>query len=185
LFDDHHVLVVEQGTCRLYEMYHSSYTGPGWSAGSGASWDLNSNALRPVGWTSCDQAGLPILPGLVRYDEVQSGVIHHALRFTINSPGATWVDPARHPGSSDDQYAPPMGARLRLKASFDLTPYHGEALVILTALKHYGMFVADTGTNWYVSGATDGRWNDDDLSQLRDVPGEAFEVVQLGTRQHW
>ncbi len=183
--NDHHVLVVHEGTCRLYEMYHARWNGSGWTAGSGAMFDLTSNALRPSGWTSCDQAGLPILPGLVRYDEIQAGEIRHALRVTINEPGATWVDPARHPGTSGDQFAPPMGARLRLRADFDLSPYHGAALIVMRALKRYGMFIADTGTNWYISGATDPRWNDDDLGQLRNVPGTAFEVVRLGTRQHW
>jgi hypothetical protein len=183
---DHHVLVVQQGTCHLYEMYHATYVGPGWTAGSGATWDLGSNALRTDGWTSCDQAGLPILPGLTRYDEaVTAGAIHHALRFTINNPGATWVSPARHPGTSTETYSPPMGARLRLRASFDLTPYHGAALVILQALKRYGMYVADTGTNWFISGTTDTRWNDADVTQLFNVPGEAFEVMQLGTLEHW
>jgi hypothetical protein len=182
---DHHVLVVQQGTCRVYEMYHARYVGPGWTAGSGATWDLGSNTLRPNEWTSCDQAGLPILPGLVRYDEVAAGEIRHALRFTVNAPGSQWIDPARHPGTSGDAHAPPMGARLRLRASFDLTPYHGAALVILRALKRYGMFVADTGTNWFISGAADTRWNDADLGQLTGVPGSAFEVVQMGPRMHW
>ena len=183
--NDHHVLVVQQGSCHLFEMYHSARSGSGWTAGSGATWDLSSNALRPAGWTSCDQAGLPILPGLTRYDEVTAGAIHHALRFTLNVPQDTWVSPARHPGSSSDASAPPMGARLRLRADFDLTPYHGESLVILRALKQYGMYVADTGPNWFVSGATDSRWDDTDLGQLRNVPGSAFEVVQLGTIEHY
>lgn len=114
-----------------------------------------------------------------------AGEIRHALRFTINEPGGVWVDPARHPGSSSDVYAPPMGARLRLRADFDLSGFHGESLVILRALKRYGMFVADTGGNWFLSGATDSRWNDTDLSQIARVLGSAFEVVRLDTRHHW
>jgi hypothetical protein len=184
---DHHVLVVEQGSCKLYEMWHAAPSGSGWSADQGSVFDLNSNALRPNGWTSADEAGLPILPGLTRFDEVAAGEIRHALRFTVNVSRDGWVAPATHPGySSDDTNAPPMGARLRLRADFDLSPYHGGALVVLRALKRYGMFVADSGNgNWYISGATDPRWNDDDMGQLRTVPGSAFEVVRMPPMQHW
>ena len=142
---------------------------------------FNPNALRPAGWTSADAAGLPILPGLVRRDEVQSGHIDHALRFTVSKSQRGYISPATHQaGSSTDPTLPPMGARFRLKASFDLTPYHGAALVILQCLKTYGMFVADNGSNWYLSGATDTGWNDTDLNQLKKVPGSAFEVVDTG-----
>jgi hypothetical protein len=181
--NDHHVLVVEQDTCRLYEMYHSAVSGSGWNAGSGAVFDLTSNALRPQGWTSCDQAGLPIFPGLARYDEVTAGEIRHALRVTFNHTRNGYISPARHPGGSSDVNAPAMGLRLRLRADFDISRYTGQARVILTALRRYGMFVADTGSNWFVSGATDARWNDTDLSQLRNVPGTAFEAVYTGDVQ--
>ncbi len=147
--------------------------------------DLRSDALRPDGWTSADAAGLPILPGLARYDEVASGAIHHALRFTVARTQRGYIHPATHDASSStDPSLPPMGLRLRLKASFDVTPYHGEARVIVDALKRYGMIVADNGSNWYVTGAADARWNDDDLNQLKTVPGSAFEAVDTGPILH-
>lgn len=181
---DRHVITVDRDHCRLYELYHGSPNGSGWDAGSGATWDLRSDALRPAGWTSADAAGLPIFPGLARYDEVAGGTIHHALRFTVNRTQRGYVAPARHWASSDSatQYPnePAMGMRFRLSAGFDLSPYHGEALVILQALKTYGMIVADNGTNWYVTGASDARWDDNDLNQLKSVPGSAFEVVNTG-----
>ena len=181
---DHHVLVLQQGTCRLFELYHAERDGDGWRAGSGATFDLRSNRLRPREWTSCDQAGLPILPGLVRYDEVMSGEIRHALRVTFEHTQAAWIAPATHPGGDDhDLDAPPMGLRIRLKASFDTTRLRGQSRVIARAMQRYGMFVADTGGNWYVSGATDRRWNDDDLEQLKAIPGTAFEVVASGPLQ--
>jgi hypothetical protein len=142
--------------------------------------DLGSNALRPDTWTSTDQAGLPVLPGLVRYDEIQSGVITHALRFTVAETQQAFIHPATHYGGSTNTSDPPMGLRLRLKADFNLTPFHGDALIILTALKRYGMFVADTGTSWFITGATDARWDDADLNQLKTVPGTAFEAVETG-----
>lgn len=180
--DDRHVLVLDSGSCVLYELYHGTKDaiGPGWSAGSGAIFDLRSNALRPDSWTSCDQAGLPILPGLVRYDEVTAGVIKHAVRFTVWRPQRAWVHPATHYGSSHNLNDPPMGLRVRLKASFNMSGYTGQARVVLQALRTYGMFVADTGSSWFITGATDPRWNDTDLDQLKTVPGSAFEVVQLG-----
>ncbi|MCY3020295.1 MAG: hypothetical protein NTW87_14855 [Planctomycetota bacterium] len=177
---DHHVLVVDKDNGMLYEMYHAVASGSGWSCDAGAVFDLKSNALRPDGWTSCDQAGLPILPGLVRYDEVTTGVINHALRFTVHTTQAAYIHPATHRGDSDDPNAPPMGLRLRLKASYDTSGFTGQALVVLTALKKYGMFVADTGTDWFISGATDSRWDDTDLDQLKTVPGSAFEAVDTG-----
>jgi hypothetical protein len=178
---DRHVLVLQQGTCKLYEMYRAFKTATGWNADSGAVWNLNTGALRPAGWTSADAAGLPILPGLVRYDEVKSGQITHALRFTVSRTQKGYVLPATHWASSyTDADLLPMGARLRLRADFDTSGYSGDARVILEALKKYGMIVADNGSNWFITGATDSRWNDDDLNQLKNVPGSAFEVVSTG-----
>ena len=178
---DRHVLVVQQGTCKLYEMYRAFANGSGWNADSGAIWNLTTGALRPAGWTSADAAGLPILPGLVRYDEVKSGKITHALRFTVSRTQKGYVLPATHWASSyTDTSLLPMGARLRLRADFDISGYTGDSRVILEALKKYGMIVADNGSNWYITGATDTRWNDTDLRQLKNVPGSAFEVVDTG-----
>ena len=181
---DRHVLVVDSGNCHLYEMFNAVQNGAGWSCDSGAVFNLSSDALRPDTWTSADAAGLPILPGLVRYDEVQSGVITHALRFTVAHTQNGFIHPATHQAGSANASLPPMGLRLRLKASFDLSPYHGASLVILTALKKYGMIVADNGSSWYISGSTDTRWNDSDLDQLKSVPGGAFEAVQTGPILH-
>jgi hypothetical protein len=183
---DRHVLVVQQGTCHLYELGNASWSDSDnqWNADVGVNWNLSSNALRPLHDTSADAAGLPILPGLVRYDEVAAGAINHALRFTVAQTQHGFVLPATHDtGTSTDPTRPPMGLRFRLKADFDLTPFHGESLVILTALKKYGMIVADNGSNWYISGATDSRWDDNDLNQLKTVPGSAFEVVNTGPIQ--
>ena len=182
---DRHVLVVQQGSCKLYEMYNAYPNGSGWNADAGAVWDLGSNALRPFGWTSADAAGLPILPGLARYDEVTAGQITHALRFTVAKTQQGFILPATHDASSSTNanYLP-MGARLRLKASFDTSKYTGEARIILEALKTYGMIVADNGSNWYITGGSDTRWNDTDLNQLKTVPGTAFEVVSTGAIQH-
>lgn len=178
---DRHVLVLQQGACKLYEMYRSFFNGSGWNADSGAVWDLNTGALRPAGWTSADAAGLPILSGLVRYDEVKSGKITHALRFTVSRTQKGYILPATHWASSyTDANLLPMGARLRLRADYDISGYSGDARVILEALKKYGMIVADNGSNWYITGATDTRWNDTDLNQLKLVPGSAFEVVDTG-----
>ncbi len=181
---DAHVLVVNSGNCHLYELYGAHQQGGGWNAASGAVFDLASNALRPDTWTSADAAGLPILPGLVRYDEVAAGVINHALRFTVDESQKGFIHPATHQAGVANASDPPMGARFRLKASFDLSPFHGEALVILTALKRYGMLVADNGSSWYVSGSTDSRWKDNDLDQLKSVPGSAFEAVATGPIRH-
>jgi hypothetical protein len=181
---DAHVLVAS-ANCHLYELYNAKRTGAGWSADSGAVFNLNSDALRPNGWTSADAAGLPILPGLVRRDEVASGHIDHALRFTVSKSQTGFIHPATHSaGSTSDPNVPPMGARFRLKASFDLSGFHGAALVIMQALKTYGMIVADNGSSWYLSGATDTGWNDDDLDQLKSVPGSAFEAVDEGPVLH-
>jgi hypothetical protein len=182
---DSHVLVLQQGACKLYELYHGVYTGPGWDAGSGAVWDLRSNALRPAGWTSADAAGLPILPGLVRYDEVAAGAIRHALRFTVQSSQRGYILPATHSaGSTTNPSYPPMGLRLRLKASYNISGFTGQSRVILEALRRYGMIVADNGSSWFISGATDPGWVDNDLNQLKGVPGSAFEVVQTGAIVH-
>ncbi len=178
---DRHVLVLEKDNCILYELYNARYVDPGWEVWSSARFDLKSNALRPDGWTSADAAGLPILPGLARYDEVASGAIHHALRFTVKRTQRGYIHPATHFASSyTDPNYPPMGLRLRLKASFDTSSYYGQARVILEALKRYGMIVADNGTSWYITGAPDPRWDDEDLDQLKTVPGAAFEAVYTG-----
>jgi hypothetical protein len=178
---DRHVIVVQRGRCRLYELFGARRSGGGWTAASGAVFDVRSNRRRPAGWTSADAAGLPILPGLARADEAASGHIRHALRFTVARTQRAYVAPARHFASTDtDPSLPPMGLRLRLKASFDLRPYRGQARAILQALKTYGMIVADNGSSWFVTGAPDARWNDAQLEALKRVPGSAFEVVRSG-----
>ncbi|HVT02249.1 MAG TPA: hypothetical protein VHL58_02610 [Thermoanaerobaculia bacterium] len=182
---DRHVLVLQQDRCVLYELFDAVYLNPGWHAGAGAVFDLRSNALRPDGYTSADAAGLPILPGLARFDEATSGEIRHALRFTVQSTQRAYIHPATHfASSSTDPAAPPMGLRVRLKAGFDLSGYTGTARTILAVLKKYGMFVADNGSDWFLSGETTTRWNDDDLDQLKRVPASAFEVVKAGTILH-
>jgi hypothetical protein len=182
---DRHVLVLQKGSCRLYELYAARRLAGGWEAGSGAVFNLRSNALRPEGWTSADAAGLPIFPLLVRYPEVRSGAIDHALRVTVARTGRGYIHPATHFASSDsDPSLPPMGLRLRLKAGFSLSGYHGQALIVLRALKRYGLIVADNGSSWYVTGAPDPRWRDEDLDQLKRVPGAAFEAVQTGPILH-
>jgi hypothetical protein len=178
---DRHVIAVDRERCRLYELYRAFRTTRGWAADSGAVFDLRSNALRPLGWTSADAAGLPIFAGLVRYDEVAAGRITHALRFTVTRTQRGYVLPATHfASSSSDPDLPPMGLRLRLRSDFDLSRFHGQARVVLRALREYGMIVADNGSNWYVTGAADPRWDDEDLRQLKSVPGTAFEVVDTG-----
>jgi hypothetical protein len=182
---DRHVIVLQQGSCHDYELYDAFWRGDHWDADAGVNWNLGSDALRPLGWTSPDAAGLPILPGLANYDEVASGTITHALRFTVPHSQKGYIFPATHyASSSTDANLPPMGLRLRLKASFDLSKFHGEALTILQALKVYGMIVADNGSSWFISGAVDTRWNDTDLNQLKTVPGSAFEAVNTGTVHH-
>jgi len=164
--------------CYLYEIYDASKSGTTWNGGSGAIWDLRSNALRPDGWTSADAAGLPILPGLIRYPEVATGAILHAIRFTAPNTRNTHIYPARHDASSltGAQY-PPMGLRVRLKASVNISTFGPNARVILTALKTYGMILADNGSPWYITGAPDPRWNDDELHALQTLTGSSFEVV--------
>ncbi len=179
---DRHVLVVETGNCILYEMWNSWPQEDGsWSAGSGAVFDLKTNALRPAGWTSADAAGLPILPGLVRYDEAASGVINHALRFTAPYTRRAYVWPARHfASSSTDPNRPAMGQRFRLKASFDISGFSPTNQVILTALKTYGMMLADNGSPWFISGVPDERWDNEDLHELKTrVHGSDFEAVDV------
>jgi hypothetical protein len=180
--DDRHVLVLDRDNWRLYELFNAYPQGQGWRAGSGAIFDLRSNKLRPAGWTSADAAGLPILPGLVRYDEaVEKNVIEHALRFTVERSRRGYVAPATHFASSrTDENLPPMGMRVRLRASFDVTGYPAEVRVILRALQKYGMFVADNGGDWFISGAPDPRWNDENLHALKKVKGRDLEVVKMG-----
>jgi hypothetical protein len=182
---DRHVSVIDRDNWKLYELYYSFpvNNGASWNAHSGTIFDLNSNALRPAGWTSADAAGLPIFPGLVRYDEVfEQGMIAHALRFTVQNSRRAYVHPARHFASSNtNPNLPPMGMRVRLKASFDISGFSPAMQVILRAMKRYGMIVADNGSNWYFSGAPDPRWNDDELSTLKAINGSNFEVVQMGT----
>jgi hypothetical protein len=178
---DRHALLLDRDACRLYELYALRRTWSGWQAGSGATWSLRSNKVRPAGWTSADAAGLPIFAGLARYDEVARGVIDHALRFTVERTRRGYISPARHYASdSTDPELPPMGLRVRLKASFDISGFPRQARIVLTALKRYGMLVADNGSSWYITGAPDARWNDDDLHTLGRVKGSDFEVVQTG-----
>jgi hypothetical protein len=177
---DRHILLVDNDNCVLYELFYAwqDEGDNSWSAGSGAIFDLGSNALRPDTWTSADAAGLPILPGLVRYEEVAAGEITHALRFTAPETRSAYVWPARHEASdlTGSQY-PPMGQRFRLKASFDITPYAPEVQVIMRALKKYGMILADNGSPWYLSGVPSEQWDNDMLRQLRDIHGSDFEAV--------
>jgi len=175
---DRHALIVDRDTCTLYELYALHRSGSRWAAGSGAIWSLRSNRLRPAGWTSADAAGLPILPGLARYDEASAGSIDHALRFTAPRTRRAYIYPARHYASdSSDPTLPPMGLRVRLKASFDTRGFPPQARVVLEALKRYGMILADNGSPWYISGAPDPRWSNDDLHSLGRLTGADFEVV--------
>jgi len=178
---DRHVLVIDRDLCRLYETWSSTRQASGWHCGSGAVFDLRSNALRPDGWTSADAAGLPIFPGLARLEEANTGEIRHALRFTMRQTQRAYAAPARHYASSSrDPDDPPMGLRVRLKASYDVSRFHGAARAILTCLQRYGMILADNGGDWYISGETNSKWSDDDLDQLKTVPGNAFEAVATG-----
>jgi hypothetical protein len=173
---DHHILIVDTDTCTLYETYDMSFDNGQWSGGSGAIWDLNSNALRPKTWTSADAAGLQILPGLVRYDEIAAGEIKHALRFTVeNTAGYIW--PARHQTDDPKDGIPPMGARFRLKAEYDISGFPREMQILLQAMKTYGIVLADNGSNWFVTGAPDDRWDNDMLHLLDVVTGDDFEAV--------
>jgi hypothetical protein len=179
---DRHVLVLQRGTCRLFEMFNAQRSGAGWAASSGAVFNLRSNRLRHETWTSADAAGLPILPGLARYDEVRRGRIDHALRFTVQRTRRAFVWPARHFASSlTDPALPRMGERLRLKASVSLAGLGSQARVVARALQTYGMLLADNGSNWYVSGAPNSRWNNDDLHTLGRLRGSDFEVVDASS----
>lgn len=180
---DRHVLVLNKGNCFLYELYSAYPNSDGsWSAGSAAVWDMTATTQRPYGWTSADAAGLPIFPGLARYDEVAAGKIQHALRFTLSKTRAAFVAPASHlASSSTDPTLAPMGMRMRLKAGFDISSYSAANQVILKALKQYGMIVADNGSSMYISGAPDDRWDNDDLHKLGNLKASDFEVVQMGT----
>jgi hypothetical protein len=181
---DRHILVIDTINLKLYELFNATRNSDDtWNAGSGAVYDLTSNALRPDFWTSADAAGLPIFPGLVRYDEVvEEGVINHALRFTVQNTRNAFIHPATHAASnSNNVNYPPMGTRVRLKAGFEISGFSPHIQVILKALKKYGMFVADNGSNWYISGAPDSRWGDDELGELKTIPGSNFEVVKMGT----
>jgi hypothetical protein len=185
---DRHVLAVDRKRCKLYELYRA-FAGkrpkPHWNADSGVIWDLRSAVLRSEGFTSADAAGLPIFPGLARYDEAASGSIHHALRVTVSSSQDAWIHPASHcAGSTSNASAPPMGLRLRLSGGYDISGITGPAHAIAQALKQYGMFIADNGSNWFISGTSDRRWPDQNLDQLKSIPGSAFEVVQSGAPIH-
>lgn len=177
---DRHVLVLDSGNCFLYEMYNSSVNTDGsWNADSTAVWDLLGDEQRPYTWTSADAAGLPIFPGLVRYDEVAAGKIQHAFRFTLPKTSAAFTPPASHyAGNTSDPTAPPMGMRLRLKSSYDISGFSSQMQVILTAMQHYGLILADNGSALYVTGVSDSRWGSD-LDSLKTVPASAFEVVQM------
>jgi cell wall-associated NlpC family hydrolase len=175
---DRHALMVNPSTCTLYELYDAQYSPAGSTAGSGAIWNLESNALRPSGWTSADAAGLPILPGLVRYDEVESGSITHAIRMTAESTATSFIWPARHEaGTSSNPDLPPMGARFRLKASYDISGYSPQAQVVLRAMQQYGLILADNGSNWYFGGTADPAWPSALVNELKQVPASAFEAV--------
>jgi hypothetical protein len=179
---DRHVIVVDRSACKLHELYRAFYVPkprPHWNADSGTEWDLRSAARRPEGWTSADAAGLPIFPGLVRYDEVASGRLDHAIRVTFESTRDAWVHPASHcAGDTFNPSAPPMGLRLRLEAGYGLGRFTGHARTIAQAMKRYGLIVADNGSNWFFSGTSDRRWHDGNLNQLKRIPGHAFEVVK-------
>ncbi|HEY7371591.1 MAG TPA: hypothetical protein VIF57_05380 [Polyangia bacterium] len=178
---DRHVIVIQRGRCVDYELYNAVRVGGGasWQVSSSARWDLTRNGRRPAGWTSADAAGLPIFPGLLRYDEAASGTIRHALRFTLPRARRGWQAPANHCGTTTDASAPPYGSRWRLKAAFDESPYSGPALAIVRALKRYGLIFADQGSSMFITGTTDRRWTQtiEDINQRHPIAGDAFEVV--------
>jgi hypothetical protein len=177
---DQHVLILDNSNCWLYELFDASPSGSAWNAGSAAVWDLTADEQRPYTWTSADAAGLPIFPGLVRYDEVAAGQINHAIRFTLQSSQAGFIPPASHwAASSTNALAAPMGMRLRLKASFDISGFSAANQVILTALKKYGMIMADNGSSMFITGAPNDNWNNDDLHNLTGVTASDFEVIQM------
>jgi hypothetical protein len=179
---DRHALLLDRSACRLYELFALERRGDGWHAGSGATWRLRSTRLRPAGWTSADAAGLPILPLLARYDEVRRGRIDHALRVTVQRTRRAYVYPARHFASdSGDPALPRMGERLRLKAGVDISSFPRQARIVLRALREYGLIVADNGSDWFVSGAPDAGWDNDQLATLRGITGRDFEVVDASS----
>jgi hypothetical protein len=176
---DRHAVVYDKSRCLLYELYRAFPKGKKWEAESGAIWNLRSAGLRKVGFTSADAAGLPVFPGLIRMDEIQKGAINHAIRVTFDTTRDAYVFPASHCASNTSAAgAPPMGLRLRLKASYDTSGMTGQAAIIATALKRYGFIVADNGSNWFFQGAPNRNWDGDDLNQLKEVPGSAFEAVK-------
>jgi hypothetical protein len=185
---DRHVLVIDRNRCVLFELYRAFFKRRGrdhWNAASGASWNLRSKARRFDSHTSADAAGLPIFPGLVRYDEARSGHIDHAIRVTFDLTRNAWIHPASHcAGDTSNRNAPSMGLRLRLRKGYGLSKLSGPARVIARALKRYGMINADNGSNWFFSGTSDSRWNDENLNQLKRIPGRAFEVVRSAARPH-
>jgi len=174
---DRHALMIDEDTCTLYELFAADWRGGDPRAGSGAIFDLASNDLRPAGWTSADAAGLPIFPGLVRWDEVQAGEIGHAIRFTVSCTSRRYIWPARHQAGRADRRCPPMGARFRLKGGFDLSRFSANAKVVLRAMKRYGLVVADNGSDWYFQGTRDPGWTNGLLDQLKRVPAGAFVAV--------
>ena len=175
---DRHTVVVDKTACRVYETWATHKSGATWYAGSGATWNLRSNALRPASWTSADAAGLPILPGLLRYDEVAAGHVDHAIRFTTDVTDRRFIWPARHQaGSVSNPAYPPMGARFRLKASYSLSGYRGDAQTVLKAMKAYGLVLADNGSPWYFQGTSDTRWSSGLMDQLKRIPASAFQAV--------
>ena len=177
---DQHVLILDNANCWLYELYSAQPSGSTWNAGSAAVWDLTADEQRPYTWTSADAAGLPIFPGLARYDEVAAGTINHALRFTLQNSRAAFTPPASHwAATSSNANAAPMGMRLRLKASFDLSSFSPPNQVLLTAMKKYGLIMADNGSSMYISGAPNDNWNNDDLHNLGSVTAADFDVVQM------
>ena len=179
---DHHILIVDRDSCKLYEIYDANRVNGQWSAGAGAIWNLHSNLLRRNGWTSGDAAGLPILPGLVRYDEVLRGLIDHAMRFTAPRTRNAHIYPARHhAGESNNPTLPPMGLRVRLKNSVNISRFSPQNQVILTALKKYGMILADNGSPWFITGVSDKRWNEEDLNELKQIRGNSFEAVDTNS----
>jgi hypothetical protein len=178
---DRHTLALDTSTCRLYELYRAFPGADAWEADSGVVWDLTTDDRHPDGCTSADAAGLPIFPGLVRYEEVAAGEVRHAVRFTVERSRRAYVAPASHYASdATDPDLPAMGQRFRMKASFDCSAFSTESQVVCDALKKYGMILADNGSNWYLSGAPDARWNDDALSDIKTLTGDAFEVVDTG-----
>jgi hypothetical protein len=174
---DRHAIMLDQDTCMLYELYAAHWNGGSPTAGSGAVFDLTSDALRPAGWTSADAAGLPIMAGLLRYDEVAAGDVDHAIRVTASCTHNAYIWPARHAAGTKDRRCPPMGARFRLRAGFDTSGFTPDVRVVIRAMKRYGLIVADNGSDWYFQGAVDPRWTTAFVDQLKQIPARAFVAV--------